>query len=121
MMEEIVYFEINNWSCGDDYPDMEKWESWLDLGHFKFRDEEWLKENGLCVIETVIDMSVNLCITAKRSWVEKECPELLVEPWSKFLRYEEDGEPPYSQFGMEFLPWREENFGNHYEKEPGDE
>ena len=41
---DIVYFELNNWFSGRDYPNAEPFLSWMedDLNQ-KFRDEEWIK------------------------------------------------------------------------------
>ena len=133
-MNNIVYFELNNWFAGRDYPDAEPFLSWMrdDLNQ-TFRDEEWVKENKLCVVFTPIDMSQNYCITATKDWVLKNCPDLLSDKeydvtvdvgslsgWEKvvehysfkqFLRFPDKYGDVYSKFGMEFLPYEEENFG----------
>lgn len=133
-MNGIVYFELNNWFAGEDYPDAEPFLTWMrdDLNQ-TFRDEKWVKENKLCVVFTPIDMSQNYCITATKDWVLKNCPDLLSDKeydvtfkvgnssgWKKvvehysfkqFLRYPDKHGDVYSRFGMEFLPYEEENFG----------
>ena len=133
-MKDIVYFELNNWFAGEDYPDAEPFLSWMrdDLNQ-TFRNEEWVKENKLCVVFTPIDMSQNYCITATKDWILKNCPDLLSDKeydvtfkvgnssgWEKvvehysfkqFLRYPDEDGNVYSEFGMEFLPYEEENFG----------
>ena len=76
-MEEIIYFEINNWFCGRDYPDDEIFHKWIN--DYQFRDDEWCKENKLCVMCGAIDMSMNYCVAAPKSWVEKNCPKLLTD------------------------------------------
>ena len=45
-MEEIIYFSVNNWFCGRDYPPTENFKKWLgdDLNQ-TFRNNEWAKEN----------------------------------------------------------------------------
>ena len=68
---EIVYFELNNWWPGRDYPDKEPFLSWFeDDCKLQFEDTSWLMANQLCVVANLIDMSVNFCITAPKKWVE---------------------------------------------------
>ena len=115
---DIVYFELNNWCSGRDYPDAEPFLSWMrdDLNQ-KFRDEEWIKENKLVVVESLVDMSMNFCITATKEWVEENCPELL-STYENFVRKPEDGEDvPYGRFECPFLEYEEENIGYHYADE----
>lgn len=85
-MDEIIYFELNNWAPSYNYPDAQPFLDWLcnDL-HIQFEDEEWVKENKLCVAADLIDMSVNFCITSKKKWVLDNCPELLTK-YTMFLR-----------------------------------
>ena len=70
---DIVYFELNNWFSGRDYPNAEPFLSWMrdDLNQ-KFRDEEWIKENKLVVVESLVDMSMNFCIAATKEWIEEK-------------------------------------------------
>lgn len=112
-MEDIIYFELNNWSAGEDYPDAEPFLSWLiDDSNQAFRNEKWVKDNRLCVVFTPIDMSQNYCITATKDWVLKNCPDLLSDKkFKQFLRFPDEDGNVYSEFGMEFLPYKEENFG----------
>ena len=115
---DIVYFELNNWFTGRDYPDAEPFLSWMrdDLNQ-KFRDEEWIKENKLVVVESLVDMSMNFCITATKEWVENNCIELL-STYKEFVRKPEDDEDvPYGRFGCPFLEYKEENIGYHYADE----
>ena len=115
---DIVYFELNNWCSGRDYPDAEPFLSWMrdDLNQ-KFRDEEWIKENKLVVVESLVDMSMNFCITATKEWVENNCIELL-STYKEFIRKPEDGEDvPYGRFECPFLEYKEENIGYHYADE----
>ena len=44
-MEDIVYFELNNWFSGRDFPSDEPFISWMsnDL-KIPFRNENWVKE-----------------------------------------------------------------------------
>ena len=118
---EIVYFELNNWFAGRDYPDCEPFLTWMgnDL-QIKFRDEDWVKENKLVVVESFVDMSLNYCITATKEWVQLNCPELLTK-YIQFVRYsEEDDGLPEGRFGCPFLEYNEDNIGNHYAEEKED-
>lgn len=118
---DIIYFELNNWSCGCDYPDAEPFISWMkdDLKQ-KFEDEEWVKENKLVVVESLVDMSMNYCIAATKEWVQSNCPELLTK-YIQFVRHsEEDGEPPEGRFGCPFLEYDEDNIGYHFATEKED-
>lgn len=134
MDNKFVYFELNNWFSGRDYPNEEPFTTWCgnDLKLY-FSNEEWVKENKLCVVEQIIDMSVNWCITATREWVEKNCPKLIqggstkttmilsskegekevVEeyPYEGFLRYPNEYGEVYGRFGAEFKEYSEENIG----------
>lgn len=120
--DEVVYFEFNSWSA-DYWPDGEPYISWIIYGREKnndeddestiFDDEDWVKENELCVLINPLDMSLNYSVTAKKSWVEDNCPNLLTEN-SKFLRYPEEGEDlPYGRCGQ-FLEYSDENVGITY-------
>ncbi len=138
-MEEIIYLEFNNWFGGRDYPEIPNIEEWVGgcdrLGYNSpLLNDEWCKAQKICVKVGNIDMSINFCITALRSWVEQNCPECLTddtytenfcysngqEQWTKtekysfdrFRRMPEDGdETVYGRFGWRFLEYKEENFG----------
>lgn len=108
---DIIYFELNNWYAGVDYPADEPFLSWMrDDLNICFRSDNWCKQNKLCVVTECIDMSSNFCITAAKSWVEDNCPKLLTN-YEQFLRFpDEDGEV-HGRFGTHFLEYSEENFG----------
>jgi hypothetical protein len=110
-MEDIVYFELNNWSRGRDYPDDEPFITWLgnDLS-ISFSNDDWVKWNKLCVVESLVDMSTNFCVTATKEWVEKNCPKLLTD-YKEFLREPDKYGDVVGQFGNDFLEYSEENFG----------
>ena len=133
-MNNIVYFELNNWFAGENYPDAEPFLSWLrDDTNQTFRNEEWVKENKLCVVFTPIDMSQNYCITATKEWVLQNCPDLVsdkeydtkfitysmegnkehIEHYSfkQFLRCPDEHGDVFGRFGTQFLPYEECNFG----------
>ena len=112
-MNEIVYFELNNWSAGRDYPNNEPFISWMcDDLNIKFNNEEWVKENKLCVVFDIVDMSFNFCITATKEWVEENCPDLLTK-YTEFLRTPDKYGDIEGRFGHEFLEYNEDNFGIH--------
>ena len=143
--EEIINFELDNWFCGRDYPNAEPFIDWMgkDYG-FCFANDEWCKENKLCVKAGYIDMSICFCISAPKSWVEKNCPKLLTDEEcgatfhvsyfdpKKGECVEEDKYEPcqYSKFvckdgigkisGWSFFEYEEENFGVHWYDEIDD-
>ena len=124
--DEIVYFELNNWFYGQDYPADEQFKEWVNS--HQFSKDEWCKENKLCVLCGNYDMSVNWCITAPKTWVEENCPKLLTDEkyiytvcsywrgvhrtlekekkYSDFLRPDGIG-----QFYWKFLDYAPENYG----------
>ena len=138
-MEEIIYFEINNWFEGRNYPPIESLAKLINS--WKFRDDEWCKENKLCVMCGPIDMSMNYCVAAPKEWVLENCPELLtdeeyeystflIKSWTKDgkeIREEEKHTKKYSDFlcypdedgevcghiadDWYFPEYKEENFG----------
>lgn len=134
----VVYFELNNWFGGRDYPDVEPFSTWISTR--KFSDPDWCKENKLAVKCGNIDMSVHYCISASREWVEKNCPDLLTDKtfeytvithsangtetnthtnsFANFLRYPDEDGDVYGKFGWKFNPYTKENFGvEFYEDE----
>lgn len=135
MNEEIIYFELNNWFAGRDYPDAEPFNTWLgNDDSLYFTCERWVKENKLCVTIGLVDMSLDFCIAAPKSWVEANCPKLLTDEecgstyitsyydseknerveeerydsnkYSNFLRPDQS-----SRFGIPFPEYSEENIG----------
>lgn len=149
MKDEVVYFELDNWFCGRDYPNAEPFISWMGNDYnLRFRNEEWCKQNKLCVKAGLIDMSVCFCIAAPRKWVEENCPDLLTDKecgtdiitrsfdkdqgkWVETKHYEskkfsdfvcqpdEDGDVEGRISWWSFPEYCEENFGvEWYEEEP---
>ena len=53
---EFYYIELNHWSS-EYYPDIEPFLTWMSEDILQFRNEEWLKENKLVVVESIVDMS----------------------------------------------------------------
>lgn len=37
---EIIYFEVNDWNPGEDCPDCEPFDTWLDVDNLTFRNEQ---------------------------------------------------------------------------------
>lgn len=141
-MNEIIYFELNNWVGGDDYPFAEPFLTWCGNDeHLYFNDEKWVKENKLCVVKEYIDMSNNWCVTATREWVEQNCPDLLsdsgtftttqvvykvyytsMHPYCSFLRIPDPKTGVVKgQFGTVFLEYSEDNIGIHCIEDGEDE
>lgn len=112
--QQAVYFELNNWTPGEDYPAEEPFLTWIgnDLNIY-FGNENWVKENRLCVVHSKVDMSENFCITATKEWVEANCPRLLTK-YTRFLRYPNEDGYVLGQFDNEFLKYSEENIGIEY-------
>ena len=123
MDKDIIYFELNNWMPYREYPPEAPYIEWCCLTKNqnddkykqpKLRDEEWLKENKLVVVEALLDMSMNFNITATKEWVENNCPSLLTT-WSKFIRIPNEGcNLPEGRWDTPFLPYEEKNIGYHY-------
>ena len=146
-MEEIIYFELDNWFPGEDYPNAEPFISWMgDDLRLAFTNNDWCIENKLCVKATIIDMSVCFCVAASRSWVEENCPKLLTDEecgsttiishydkeidamvdetkythcsYSKFIcKPDEDGEVYGRISNLRFPEYNKENFGVHWNEE----
>lgn len=113
---DIVYFELNNWFAGIDFPNDEPFLGWMCAFVPKFRKKEWVEQERLVVVSSNIDMSQNFCITATKEWVQNNCPKLLTD-YKNFLRFEDEDGYCYGRFGCEFLPYKEENIGVHYDYE----
>lgn len=118
MNEEIINFELNNWFAGRDYPMAEPFLSWMKNDfRIVFRNEDWVKANELVVVYFPLDMSQNFLISAKRSWVEANCPELLTK-FTSFIRKPDADGISYSYYGPEFLEYSVENIGIHEIDDP---
>lgn len=142
--KDIVYFELDNWFRGRDYPPGEPFDSWIRT--HQLSNDDWCKENKICVRYGMIDMSDNYIVTATREWVEKNCPQLLsdesytyriftyykgktiikeyTKKYSDFLSYPCDPKYPdevYSKLdSWPFLEYEEDNFGAHFYQQPYD-
>ena len=138
-MEEIVYFELNNWFGGEDYPPCEPIASWVH--EYRFNKDEWCKENKLCVLAGNIDMSQNWCIAAPIEWIEKNLPKILTDEeytyyilsyfagatkkvehrkkYSDFRRFPDEYGDVEGRFGWSFPEYAEENIGVRWRNEDG--
>lgn len=119
MNDEIIYFHVNDWFPEDNFPDKEPFRTWMDVHNFKtyLCNDEWCKQNKICVVTYPVDMSVSFNITAKKEWVKQNCPSILDEDKRFQVEPNEDGfrYGPYTE--NEFLEYKEENFGVHIEDE----
>lgn len=110
--EKIIYFEVNDWFSERDYPDTEPFLTWMkDDLNLQFRNKDWVLENKLCIVEQIVDMSINFCVTATEEWVKSNCPCLLEEKYKKFLRFPNKNGIVTGRFEDEFLEYKPENFG----------
>ena len=113
MNDEIVYFELNNWRPGEDYPDASPYKEWLNNDvNQQFLNESWVKENGIVVTASLLDMSYNFEIAAPKSWVERNCPTLLTD-YREFLRHPDEDGNVYGRCAK-FVEYSPENIGVHW-------
>ena len=121
--EELIYFELNNWCSGENYPDAEPFLTWMSGYVSVFRNAEWVKGQGLAVVFYPIDISQSYLITAPKSWVEENCPELLTT-YQKFLRIPDpdyDPEIPYGLGDVPFQPYDQSTIGTiQWYRDPAD-
>ena len=142
MNNNIVYFTLNNWMVGKYYPPGEPFDSWIRT--HQLSNDDWCKENKICVYYGSIGLSINYCVTATREWVAKNCPLLLsddtyiykepiyeehtlkvketierIGKFSDFVVYKyNNGEEVNNKFNWPFLEYKEENFGSFIYKDP---
>lgn len=113
MKSDAVYFELNMWEPGTFYPNESPFTDWIALRGNKgllLDDINFVKDNKLCVVVTIIDQSVNYCISASRDWVEQQCPNLLTKH-TKFLRHPSKDGNVYGQWGTEFMLYTPDHIG----------
>jgi len=113
-MEDVIYFELNNWTPGLYYPDEEPFLSWMhyntDEEFTIFENMDFVEENKLVVSIATVEMSIALMVIAPRSWVEEKCPNLLTK-YSKFIR-NMDEDKWNTDFGFHKLPYNENTIGH---------
>lgn len=115
-MSNIVHFEVNDWFTGRDYPDVEPFLTWMkDDLNLQLRNNEWAKQNRLCIITQFVDMSVNFCVTADETWVTQNCPCLLTTH-TQFLVHPNKYGEYIGKFNDVFLAYSPENYGVHQSK-----
>lgn len=128
---EIIYFEVNNWFVGRDYPVDDPFGEWTN-GKVKpeyvkpiLTDDTWAKENKICIKYGPYDMSICYFVTAPLEWVKENCPCLLKPENEKFIcKPEKEGELPKGWLGKKntlFLEYKEENFGSKWINDDGDD
>lgn len=90
---DTVYFSINNWFGGCNYPITNQMIEWLRPGYESmiFSNEEWDKKNKLIVCFNDYDMSDSYAVTASLAWVKRFFPEIL---GSVYEIISPDGSPP---------------------------
>ena len=112
---DIVYFSLNNWVPNVCYPYVDPFKTWMETLEETLANEDWCKENKLCVYVGVVDQSLNFTISATKEWVEKNCPELLTE-YMQFVFAPEEGKtiPDHDDWYQFFLEYCEGNFGITY-------
>lgn len=105
--DDIVYFWLNDW----DYPEADPYLGWMiDEDKPVFLNEDWVKENKLCVIVVPFIMDMYFFVTAKREWVEENCPSILDEYDAYLGTPNEDGEVQ-TPFYDNYLTYSEDNIG----------
>ena len=102
-MDEIIYLQFNNWFSGRNYPREEPFIEWV--AKRKLCDDEWCKEQGICVNVEPIDMSVNYIVAAPKSWVEENCPMLLTDESYTYTVNSKRGDE---------IEWRQEEHTRRY-------
>lgn len=75
--KDVVYFELNNWFSGRDYPNAEPFITWICEN--KFSNDEWLKENKLVCVKSYVDMSMNFVLLLLVNGLKKIVQNLSVE------------------------------------------
>ena len=111
---EVVYFQMNNWFAGRDYPAEEPFLTWMkDDCKLLLCNGKFAKQNQLCVKVRIVDMAHVFMVTALKSWVEKTCPSLLTEH-SRFLVQPDASGRYMGRFGMEAFEWKPSHVGTYW-------
>lgn len=123
-MNKYVYFELNDWAAGQDYPVEEAYDKlccWQDdpndpdaIGTAPLLlYDNFLKENQLVVTFSYLDMSMNFCVVAKREWVEEKYPALLTT-YQKFICHPYSKDDDIRIGRAPFRKYKESNFNCSY-------
>lgn len=116
-MDDVVYFEVNNWFCGRDYPDDDPFHVWMKDDNIYnhtapgLTNLQYVKENHIVVLACRLDMSMNFCVSAPLLWVQENCPCLLLEKNAKFIRYPGTDGQVYGKYEHRFLPCDQNHWG----------
>jgi len=120
-VNKIVYFELNNFEKNDCLS-QEPFKTWIEDLDKYLHNEEWIKENKLCVMEDIVNgddvlkfnctPSLSFCISTTEEWVKDNCPKLLTECRDLLRFADEDGivRNKYDSLCW-FLEYKEENIG----------
>lgn len=111
--KDVVFFSVNNWFCGRDYPKTGNFQKWLvDDLNLSFMNDEWCKTNKLCVYWGNIDISINFTVSAPREWVEKNCPELLTD--DEYTYIVREARHKRHIFGKPEIVWKDVEYKKKY-------
>lgn len=109
---KIVKFWLNNWSS-EFYPEIKPfigkngWVDNFDRLSQTFLDNDWCIKNQLCVNCNIVDMSIDLAISAPFDWVIENCKGVL---GTKFVVKNQET----SYWGTPFLQYTPKNYGYHF-------
>ena len=117
MCPDIIYFEVNNWEQGETYPNNDPFHTWMNDNILQFSHRSWVQSNKICVTESIIDQSINYCVTATKEWVLVNCPCLLSGENDKFIIKPSIFGSVHGKFGNNFRRYKKENFNIIYEEE----
>ena len=112
---EIVKFWLNNWSS-EYYPEInpfigkDGWVENFDRLDQTFLNNNWCIRNKIVVNYDLVDMSIDMAITAPKSWIEEHCKGLL---GTKFVVKNNEKE---SYWGTPFLEYKPNNYGSRLVK-----
>ena len=109
--KQLVYFTVDNWSPGVDYPRCDNFENLYreDLDAFAFIDNEYCKENKLAVYCTTLDMSIAFTVVAPIGWCVKNSPEIIGSYWDETAK---PGKNNWKEsiYGLPYPEYKEKNF-----------
>lgn len=115
MMTDIVRFSVNNWepTCPETCNNVPVLDNVFinlpDSDQFAFTDDDFCKQQKICVYNEMCDMSVTSNVVAPREWVEKYWPEIIN---SEFDYTNKDDIPIFWYDDDNVWPdYHEDNFG----------
>lgn len=113
MNKEIVYFHMATKGAGENsYPPIEPFITIMNNENdiSSVFDDEWAKENEVCITMECFNTFIKFYITATKDWVEKNYPTLLTEH-KEYLKYPDDENNTYTTKKNKYLKYEPENFG----------